>query len=366
MKKNLHLLWSGGIGGIERLCLSIGQLKPQNHIFWYVNKGGEVYQKMRREGIEAKLLSYDNYDIFKLYKLIIDEFKHNRINAIIVHHDSLMLWLMCILIKICHPLYKVYIYAHSDYDYFIPNSGLKKYIFRGTFRITAKYSDMVIAISNSVKNSIIKKGKIKSCFIEVVYNGIPLEQFPYVIRSHNEDSLKIVFVGRLLEEKGLHILLEAIQKSINKTNIYCTIVGDGVYRNNLERIVNSYGMQDRIIFVGSQINVYPYLENADVFIHPALCEEGFGITLVEAMSTGLPCIAFNKGAVPEIIDDGKNGIIVRKTTSVQLSKAIDKTIILNKNGQLRVMGKEARVKAEEFSCQSMIIKLEKFLYGNGI
>ena len=69
------------------------------------------------------------------------------------------------------------------------------------------------------------------------------------------------------------------------------------------------GVQDKISFEGKSNRVRDYLYAADVFVHPARCPEGFGITLVEAMATGLPCIAFEKGAIPELITSGREGFL---------------------------------------------------------
>ena len=64
------------------------------------------------------------------------------------------------------------------------------------------------------------------------------------------------------------------------------------------------------------------MSNADIFIHPAIWEEGFGITIIEAMARGKLCIASKRGAIPEIISDGVNGLLVESANAKQLAEKI--------------------------------------------
>ena len=363
MERILHILWSGEIGGIEKLCLNIGKESPKKHIFWFVNRGGQVYEEMCREGIKTRLLNASNFQIIKVLDEILEVVDKKEIRAIIIHHDSVMLWIIALMLKRRNKHIKVFIYAHSDYSYFIPEKGMKKIIYERLFKKNALFSDGIIAISESVKDSIVKKGNIASNKIKVIYNGVPLQNFKYYERKNDKNRLNIVYVGRLLEEKGIQILINALCEKYEECEVSCTIVGDGVYSEKLKELVNYKKMDKNVKFVGSQMDVYGYLKEADVFVHPAICDEGFGITLVEAMSTGLPCIAFNKGAIPELISNNVNGIIVEETSAMALHEAIGKIIEFKKNGSIKKMRDEATEKAQLFSCNKMVDTLQKYVFG---
>ena len=133
----------------------------------------------------------------------------------------------------------------------------------------------------------------------------------------------MIFVGRLIPEKGVDKLLRALPMMECKENVALTIVGDGKERETLEKIVKESELEAQVSFEGIQRNVAKYLASADVFVHPAIWEEGFGITVVEAMSAGLVCVTFSKGALPEIIQTGVNGFIVEECTEMALAQKLD-------------------------------------------
>ena len=110
---------------------------------------------------------------------------------------------------------------------------------------------------------------------------------------------------------------------------------------------------DKVEFLGNRRDVPKLLAQSDIFVHLPVCEEGFGITIVEAMAAGLICICSNSGAIPEIINDGKNGFLVKKENPKEFSQMID-TVIKNINTDNL---KRIRTQAIE---DSNIYSIEKF------
>ena len=88
-----------------------------------------------------------------------------------------------------------------------------------------------------------------------------------------------------------------------------TIVGYGPLENELRERIVAYQIQDSVILLGMQNDPKPYYKEADIYIHPA-DKEGFGITVAEAMSAGLPVIVSDRGGVPELVNHMEDGIIV--------------------------------------------------------
>lgn len=355
MKKIVHLLWTGGVGGIEKLCLAIGTCNPDLHEFWFVHKGGIVYEQMIDKGLKVELFNYKNENVLRLCKQI--KKNEDDIDAIIIHHDATMLWCSALVLKIMGFAPPIYIYAHCAYSDFINNKG-KKIVFHRA----AVSCDGIIAISDSVKKSILEQENLKTEKITIVYNGIDLKKFAMTVKSN--DKFRIVFVGRLIHQKGIQLLIEALNEIDNKVKYECYIVGDGPERTALEKKVEIYGLQDKINFLGNRIDIPNILQNSTIFIHPAIWEEGFGITLIEAMSCGIPCIAFKKGAIPEYIEDGVNGFLVNDVSSGHLADEILNVYHLWKSEQINTVALNARKTAENFSCEKTEEGLRKLVLRN--
>lgn len=135
----------------------------------------------------------------------------------------------------------------------------------------------------------------------------------------------IVTVGRLTKEKGHKYLIEAFAK-IKHSNWQLSIVGDGNQKNSLQELAKKLGIDDRIIFHGHLLNFVKQLSEARIFVLPSL-SEGFPNAVIEAMSVPLPCIATRcTQAMDELIEDGINGILIKKEDSDILAMAIDQLI----------------------------------------
>lgn len=153
-----------------------------------------------------------------------------------------------------------------------------------------------VSISNSDRSR-------KLNYIATVYHGINLEQFTF----KNKVGDYLLFFGRMHKDKGAK---EAIQiaKAFGKKLIMAGIVQDQEYFD--KEVAPHFG--EDIVFVGS---VGPQrrdelLGGAYALLHPIFFEEPFGLSVVESMACGTPVVAFNKGSMPELIENGKNGFIV--------------------------------------------------------
>lgn len=189
-------------------------------------------------------------------------------------------------------------------------------------------SDLLIFISKAVKNSFDNNFKVEDKKSVIIYNGIDEKFYERPLLKREKNSLNnIIFVGRLSYVKGVDLLIDAfnqIQK-IN-SNVRLTIVGDGEEKQNLTNKSKQLGIQDKIYFAGRQSNVIDWLDKADIFVYPSIWQEGFGISVVEAMARGCIPVTFNNGGLPEIIEDGKNGFLVEKITSTSLADKILKVL----------------------------------------
>ena len=132
-----------------------------------------------------------------------------------------------------------------------------------------------------------------------------------VSQKTNRDSNKIVTVGRLVPEKGFDILIDIVHKLIKvKPLLKLVIVGSGPEKANLFHRIESLGLVENIDIIENETNVSRHLENASVFVVTSLTES-FGIAMLEALSVGVPVVAFDAGDGPKkMISDGNNGFLI--------------------------------------------------------
>jgi len=118
-------------------------------------------------------------------------------------------------------------------------------------------------------------------------------------------------IAGLIAWKNITILIEALNILINSknySNVFLYIAGDGPLRGDLERIIGDYHLQEHIFLLGYQSNVGAILDSCNLFVHPCY-KEGFGIAVAEAMLAQKPIIVSDAGALPELIDHEKTGLI---------------------------------------------------------
>lgn len=161
----------------------------------------------------------------------------------------------------------------------------------------------------------------------VVHNSIlPLPSHTkYTEGKHN--TVKLLFVGRISEEKGLDVLIESLSK-LKWKDVRLTIVGTGptTLIDDLKNRAEKVGVSDRIDWKGFAENVYSEIVVSDICISPSRAQEAFGLTLLEYMSQGKPVIATNNGAQNEIITNGIDGLLVQPESVQNLSEAIGRLI----------------------------------------
>jgi glycosyltransferase involved in cell wall biosynthesis len=183
-----------------------------------------------------------------------------------------------------------------------------------------KKATYVIANSESTKDDLIKKIMLNEKSIIQIYN--PMSLPTSTIRKPHE-NIHIMGCGRLVKKKNFIDLLKVFSLIYDDyPDAKLTIIGEGEERNNLEKQIKSLNLENVICLPGSVSNPYDYFSSADVFVQTSLYE-GFGYVLAEALACGTPVVAYDsKGAMREILDNGKYGILVTPGDFDALKEAI--------------------------------------------
>lgn len=217
--------------------------------------------------------------------------------------------------------------------------------------VANRYVSMIITGSDSVKKALVRIGIIKDK-IKVIPNGIEIPRTK-ISRYESEfckwydiseDTIIISTHGRLHYQKGQMYLLKAIKELIGEfPSIKLIIMGEGRYRSYLEQMTLSLGLTGHVIFTGYYPNIGEILSITDVWISPSL-REGFSLSVLEAMSYGLPVVATACGGTEELIADGCDGYLIPPRDVKAMVMAVRD--ILYDRERARVVGEMARKKIE--------------------
>ena len=141
-------------------------------------------------------------------------------------------------------------------------------------------------------------------------------------------KVRLLFAGRIVPEKGLDVLVKALELLKDDSRWTLEVCGTGKSRDVMPivKLSRGLGIADRISWPGSVDDVQQHIADSDVVIMPSIAPESFGLVILEAASHGVPVIASNNGAQPEIITDGVDGMLVASGDYEALARAI-KTLI---------------------------------------
>lgn len=196
-------------------------------------------------------------------------------------------------------------------------------------RERTQYVDCVTAPSTYILEAHYKRGYFTSAQKETVVNAVDVDLFDVETRikeriKRKKDTIDILFAGRLLEIKGIRLLIEAF--SLMKNKRYRLIVcGEG----DFDEFVKEAERKDkRILYKGNltQEKLSEEYMNADVVVFPSLWDEPFGRIIIEANKYGVPVVASRHGGIPEIIETIGGGVIFERDTPECLADTIEKLI----------------------------------------
>jgi glycosyltransferase involved in cell wall biosynthesis len=162
--------------------------------------------------------------------------------------------------------------------------------------------------------------------VHIVHCGVEPERLRKV--DHQGKGNRLVFVGRVVEQKGLAILFEAMdQLAAEHPDLTLTVVGDGPHRTRLQERAAAMGVGDRVDFIGSrsQSEVVEILSDADIFVLPSYAE-GVPVVIMEALGSGVPVVATFVGGMAELVEDGVTGFLVRPGDPSQLADRIARLV----------------------------------------
>ena len=184
----------------------------------------------------------------------------------------------------------------------------------------------------------------------MIYNGVDLGKcLPKTSYSLSEPAV-LLHIGRFNDQKNHRGLLEAFAKVVKiYPDCRLHLIGDGNLEKETAQYASSLGIREKVSFLGNQTDVYPFLQEADLFLLPSRFE-GMPMTIIEAMGTGLPIVASAVGGVPDMLKDGSSGLLVSCDPDA-IAKAI--LSLLDHEDLRKSLGTNALEDSVKFSAEHM-------------
>lgn len=344
----MQIIPSLGAGGAEQGCIDVAsEIVKCGGRAIIVSNGGYRVSELPRIGAEHidmpvhsknPIVMWRN--IGRLRKII----KRNNVN--VVHARSRApawsAWRACKgtnahFMTTCHAPYNI--------------SGEVKRMYNGSIA----HGELVIAISNYVKNYLLENYTIDESRIRVIHRGIPIEKFhPNAVTAERMINLArewripdgtnvIMLPGRLTRWKGHHVLIDALAK-LNRNDLFCVIVGSDQgrteYREELEQSIEEKNLGSQIRLVDQCHDMPAAYMLSTVVISASTDPEGFGRVPAETQAMGRPIIATDHGGAQETVLRGETGWLIPPNDADALARAIDEALSLNAS-QRAILGTHA-------------------------
>lgn len=237
--------------------------------------------------------------------------------------------------------------------------------------LVGRYSDKCIAVSEAVKDNLLKSGYFKPNQIDVIYNGVDSQRFTPLLDSDYlykewhipKNAIKVGMIGRVNAWKGQNDFLKALTPLLNEfQNLYLFIIGSAFngqeWRvDSLKKKISEDKNSERIVYSKFRTD-NNYIQNFfDLLILPSTNPDPLPTVVLEAMASGTPVIGYKHGGITEMIRNGKDGMLAEVNNPEDLRKKVESALINNK---LESYGKSARKRQKQnFSIQTFISNFEK-------
>src|SRR5689334_14085358 len=341
------------------LCASQEKTGCQNSLLLFYNvhvPNIEFYERARSRGLSVRMVHCKGRADWRAVRQIEEYLREDSIDLIHTHgykadlYGYLAAW-RCHkpVVATCHNWVggtaALGIYNHLD-------------------RMALKKFNALAAVSDTVAQRLLAFG-VPAEKIKTIANGIDVPAFeraePLPLLK-SENSTVVGIVARLDLQKGFEYLLQAARE-LCKTfpGLKILVVGEGPDRDAIEDLIQQYGLQSNVVLAGQQSNMPGVYAAMDIFVLPSL-NEGLPMTVLEAMAASKPVIATRVGAIPSVIKDGENGLLVDPKNSEGLRKAI--ASLLSDPERRRRMGDQAHALVNRsYTSEAMALKYREMYEG---
>lgn len=361
----LQVLPELGQGGVELGTIEIASELQKRGIENYVaSEGGRMEYNLERIKVKHFTLPLKTKNIFKMY---LNSLRLARIikkyGITIVHARSRApAWSAYWAAKRCG----VHFMTTFHGTYGLGPWGIKKF-----YNKIMTYGERVIAISNHIKQHILKNYKTDESKIRLIHRCVNMENFNVETTSAErmikylednnipEDKPIVTLIGRLTNWKGQKLLIEALHL-IDNEDFFCVIIGDDQgrkkYSSELRKMIANYNMTDRFLFIRNVKDIPAAMMVSDVVLSTSIEPEAFGRIAIEGQAMGRVVVASNIGGSVETVIDGVTGRLYESTSAKALAEAIDWALHLSTDEREKIGAAGIKNVKEHFTKQIMCDK----------
>jgi len=360
--KICHLVVADGISGAEnhllKLVPSLNREKYEVHLI-VMSPHVQVYEDFLRHCQGVKVIfvplggKMNPLNLVRLIRL----FKRERYDLLHTHNSRADVYGLLAGKMAEVKILMTSIHGYQRYDEINPLFKIRGWILR-------KFSHRVITISDALKELIAENEGVDKEKMDTIYYGLEppgLEEEGKTVREEfhlDPDTPLLVDVGRLIPVKAHDTLIQALVRVVPSfPNIRLFIVGDGVLKKDLKDLARKLGLEEHVLFTGYRKDVPRFMKVADLFVFPTL-GEGFGLVLLEAMAFRKPVVATKVMSVPEIVENGKSGLLVSPRDPEELAEAILQ--LLKDKKKAKFFGERGfEILSSKFSIEKMVGETER-------
>ncbi len=371
-KTILYLITQSELGGASTYVFDLNKkLKNDFNIivgFGEQGEKGELAKKLKDEKIEYYIIPHlkrsispinDLIALFEIKKLI------KKIRPDTIHLNSSKISILGSLAAklIVKSQKSKVVYTAHGWVFNEPLPVWKKSFYEIAERLTAKFKDKIICVSEFDRQTALKKKIAPEKKLITIHNGIQKINFlnkEEARKKLNLDTSKFTIgtIGNFYKTKGYEYLVEAITLLNNQgLDFQVAIIGKaGPEKEAIKSLIKQCGLQNKIT-IFSLDTAAEYLKAFDIYVCSSV-KEGLSYTIIEAMQAGLPIIATKVGGNPELIKNNENGLIIESKNPNQIAEAIIK-LINNVNLSEKLGNKSKEIAEAEFTLEKMIEKTRK-------
>jgi N-acetyl-alpha-D-glucosaminyl L-malate synthase BshA len=229
-------------------------------------------------------------------------------------------------------------------------------------KFSIEQSDGVTAVSRFLREKTLTNYSIDK-EIEVIYNFIDTKKYQrikseeFCARLSPQGEKVLIHTSNFRPVKRVPDVIRIFNEVQKKIPSVLVLIGDGPERSQCEILCRELGIQDRVRFLGKQIELVPILSVADLFLMPSQ-SESFGLSALEAMACEVPVISTSVGGLPELQVHGETGFIAEIGDIDRMSRyAID---LLSNPSKHKLFAEAARKRAQEFEASKIISQYERY------
>lgn len=382
MKKRniLQMIHTLKVGGAEKVVTDIATNLDLSKFNCYViclNEGGPFKELIDKKAIPVEVLnirkrSIKNFPLFLLdvIRILISLnkiVKKNNIDIIHSHLDHANY--LSIIIGFTKKI-PVFPTIHSTSEFVIERKKIdpRYWLIKIFNYIIYRYCTKIIAVSDEVKETILKEIKVNPKKIIIINNPVDIDKFSqernidYLYRTLgiNNNELIISSIGRLEKIKGHIFLLKAVADILKiYPNTKFFLIGSGKEEEKLKNFVVNNSLEQNVYFLGNRSDIPELLSLADVFVMPSIAE-GLSIAMLEAMASGRAIVSANTNGTRKLITHGVTGLLFPKGNIVQLKDTII-NLLSDKNLRIK-LGQNAKKYVSQYYNLEIFIKNIENLY----